>query len=105
MDILPLKPNRNSGAALPGLDFLRGVAALGVVMLHACVPYPRHPMPGLAWPVHDGASPWVGFLFWWIELFIMPLFLAMAGFLAWQTLQRHGERKLVRNRAKRLLIP
>jgi glucan biosynthesis protein C len=111
MDVLPLPVETRSPARLPespkllGLDWLRGVAALGVVMLHACVPYLRDPMPGLAWPVQDSSSDLVNLGFWWIELFIMPLFLGLAGFLAYGTLQRRGSRGLIQHRARRLLLP
>ncbi|QDT12241.1 acyltransferase family protein [Planctomycetes bacterium K23_9] len=90
---------------LPGLNTVRAVAALGVVMLHAGVPYLQHPMPGLQWSVRDTTSAPVDYLFWAIEIFIMPVFLLLAGFLAWQTLARKGHIPLLRSRAKRLLVP
>ncbi len=89
----------------PGFDTVRAMAAIGVVLLHACVPYLRHPMPGLAWPVRDSQSNCVDLLFWSIELFIMPVFLVLAGFLAWQTLSHRGPLALVRGRTRRLLRP
>tara|TARA_R110002073_G_scaffold60209_23_gene151316 strand:- start:10807 stop:12135 length:1329 start_codon:yes stop_codon:yes gene_type:complete len=88
-----------------GFDAVRGVAALAVVLLHACVPYLQNPMPGLAWSVRDSASRSVDWLFWGIEVFIMPLFLVLAGYFAWQTLSCRGIGPLVRSRAKRLLVP
>ena len=88
-----------------GLDALRCFAALCVVLLHSCVPYLRYPMPGLTWSVKDTPNTVIDFLFWSIELFIMPLFLILAGFFAWQTLHRRGPRTLIRGRARRLLIP
>ncbi len=107
MNVLPL---RTEDPLLPktnfaGLDALRASAALGVVLLHSCVPYLSHPMPGLAWPVRDTTSPIVDVGFWSIELFIMPLFLLLAGFLAWRTIQRRGPVTLVKSRARRLLAP
>lgn len=107
MNVLSLRTvdSPSTQTKFAGLDALRAAAAFGVVLLHSCVPYLQHPMPGLAWPVRDTASPIVDFGFWWIELFIMPLFLVIAGFLAWQTLERRGPIALVRSRAKRLLIP
>lgn len=133
MDVLPLRPDRSETSSesgpnaslettdalldsssnvelvprmnFVGLDAVRAGAGLSVVLLHSCVPYLRHPMPGLCWPVRDTPNTAVDWLFWSIELFIMPLFLLLAGFFAWQTLQRHGAAKLVRNRARRLLIP
>jgi len=88
-----------------GLDALRCFAALGVVLLHSCVPYLRYPMPGLTWSVMDTPNTAIDFLFWSIELFIMPLCLVLAGFFAWQTLRRRGPSTLIRSRARRLLIP
>ncbi|GAA5507043.1 acyltransferase [Novipirellula caenicola] len=96
---VPAKPK------LLGFDAVRGVAALAVVLLHACVPYLQNPMPGLVWSVRDSASPSVDWLFWGIEVFIMPLFLVLAGFFAWQTFSNRGSGPLVRSRAKRLLVP
>ena len=113
MDILPLRktvlssPEDSSSIKrqLPGLDAVRAFAALGVVLLHSCVPYLQNPMPGLAWPVRDSNSFIVDVVFWSIELFIMPLFLVLAGFFAWRTLQSRDELALVKSRAKRLLGP
>ncbi len=111
MDILPFRSAEATAPAEPdkpnlaSLDALRGVAVLGVVLLHSCVPYLRHPMPGLTWAVIDTPNTAIDLLFWWIELFIMPLFLVLAGFFAWRTLQRRGPKKLIGTRARRLLIP
>ncbi len=98
-------PPSASAAKFVGLDALRGFAALWVVLFHACIPYLTHPMPGLTWAVRDQSSDVVDFLYWWTELFIMPLFLVMAGFFAWKTLQVRGETELIRSRAARLLKP
>ena len=92
-------------ANFAGLDAVRGLAALGVVLFHACIPYLRNPMPGLVWAVEDQSSSVVDFFYWWTELFIMPLFLVMAGFFVWKTLQRRGATNLLSSRARRLLKP
>lgn len=97
--------DRPSPEKFAGFDAIRAFAALGVVLLHACVPYLKHPMPGLVWPVRDTTSVFVDVLFWGIELFIMPVFLVLAGILAWRTLDRRGERAVITSRASRLLIP
>ncbi|KAA5545283.1 acyltransferase [Roseiconus nitratireducens] len=94
-----------AASALAGLVGLRAAAALAVVLLHACVPYLRHPMPGLVWPVRDAGGEWVDCAFWTIEVFIMPLFLAIAGFLLWRSARRSTPWQLVRSRAQRLLVP
>ncbi|MCO8122758.1 acyltransferase [Stieleria sp. TO1_6] len=109
MNVIRLQ-NVDSSAAKPtgsiaGFDLLRAGAALAVVLLHACVPYLRHPMPGLIWAVTDTKSNLVDVIFWGIEIFIMPLFLVIAGFLLWRSAQRSSLTRLVRTRAKRLLIP
>lgn len=97
-------PNR-AAPNLSGLNWLRVAAAFGVVWLHACVPYLRRPMPGLGWPVTERASDPLDFSFWAVEVFIMPVFLVIAGVLAWQSLQRHGASSLVKGRIKRLGKP
>jgi len=96
---------RRAVAALPGLDGLRGLAAIGVVLLHSCVPYMTPSVPGLAWSVTDTPHWLASQCFWLIELFIMPVFLVMAGYFAWQSLQRSHAKQVVRSRARRLLIP
>ena len=88
-----------------GLDALRGFAALGVVLLHACVPYLQHPMPGLTWAVVDQPSLAVDILFWSIEIFIMPLFLVTAGFFTYRSIGRRTTRDFLVHRARRLLVP
>ena len=109
MSVIRLKnPDRSDEASageIPGFDVLRALAILGVVALHAGVPYARHPMPGLVWPVSDSSSGIVDAIFWGIEVIIMPLFLMIAGFLTWRSSQRRSPGQLVKSRAKRLLIP
>ncbi len=99
----PVPPEPKQSFA--GFDAVRALAALGVVLLHACVPYLKNPMPGLVWSVRDTPSETVDRLFWGIEVFIMPIFLVLAGYLAWQTLSRRGPKSLVSSRTKRLLLP
>ncbi len=106
MNVLRLPGSTNSSHTnIAGIDGIRAFAAFGVVLLHACVPYLQHPMPGLAWSVSDSSSVVVDLLFWTIELFIMPLFLALAGILACRTLKQRGAGTLLRTRARRLLLP
>lgn len=80
-----------------GLTHLRALAAIAVVALHAAVPYLRHPMPGLTWPVRDTPDTTADIAFWTIELFIMPLFLMMMGMFTHQSLNR---RRLKANRVE-----
>ena len=95
----------SSAGAWIGIEWVRAAAAVAVVTLHAGVPYATHRMPGLPWSVWDQGSAWVDGLFWSIELFIMPLFLWMAGFFAAETCRRGGPWELVRRRSRRLLRP
>lgn len=88
-----------------GFDYLRSLAACGVVLLHASAPYLLHPMPGLVWPVMDERSAVVDWIGWPIEVPIMPIFLAMAGYFAVPAFQRSTGLQFVRTRARRLLVP
>lgn len=89
-----------------GLDWLRAVAALLVVALHAGIAYTLSPFPGLAWPTHDPhPSAAVDALTWWINGWIMPAFFMMGGFVAAPLLERLGPVEFVRHRARRLLVP
>jgi glucan biosynthesis protein C len=74
-------------ARRPGLDALRAIATVLVVLLHAGVPYSLVPMPGLTWPVRNTAvSSVVDAIFWSIEGAIMPLFFLLSGYGAAQSL-------------------
>ncbi len=95
----------NTSDHLAGLDLVRGVAAICVVLLHACVPYLRHPMPGLTWPVRDTTSEIVDWVFWSIELFVMPVFLVTAGFLLHTSLKSRGPWQTLQARLQRLGRP
>ena len=98
----PLQSNANR---LGGFDLVRILAALGVVLLHASAPYLVQPMPGLTWPVFDTPSPIVNFFGWSIELFIMPLFLLMAGYFSPAIFRKQQGWGFVRHRYQRLIIP
>lgn len=82
---LPFSPSSRR----PGLDGLRAVATVGVVILHAAVPYTVAPMPDLTWPVrHPAPSQVVDATFWGIEGLIMPLFLLLSGYGAASSLAK-----------------
>ena len=88
-----------------GPDCVRGLAALLVVYLHACIPYLDRPMPGLVWPVRDEPARLIPTTFWMVEVFIMPLFLLLAGYYAQRSLAGRGVGDLIRSRVQRLLRP
>ncbi|MEM9368273.1 MAG: acyltransferase [Planctomycetota bacterium] len=104
-------PREHAGQSKPGLVALRGWAAVAVVLLHASVPYANPAMPGLAWPVRDIATDpgWTTSLvthgMWAIEVFIMPVFLVLAGFLAHQSFAQRDASSVVRSRLWRLGLP
>ncbi|MEM1226254.1 MAG: acyltransferase [Planctomycetota bacterium] len=105
----------NSKSTLPasfiaGWDSVRGWSAVAVVVLHACVPYSRFGMPGLAWPTRDvepasTSSLIISAVMWSIELIIMPIFLVMAGYLAMVSMQSGGGWPTIRRRLRRLGSP
>lgn len=89
-----------------GLDALRGISAILVVMLHAAMPYLLQPMPGLAWPTHDASpSAVVDAVGWAIEGFIMPLFLVLAGLFAAGLCRNLGPKAFLKHRTRRILVP
>ncbi|MEM9825246.1 MAG: acyltransferase [Planctomycetota bacterium] len=94
------RPSRNAG-----LDAARGLACLLVVLLHAGVPYAKHPMPGLAWVTSGPRSSAVDVGFWAIEIFIMPLFLLLAGYFAASSFARTPPLDVLKSRLKRLGRP
>lgn len=97
--------NHGLASRYHGLDILRVAAALGVVLLHAGMPYLVHPMPGLVWPVADMADARIDFVGWGIEVVIMPIFLMLAGYFSVPSLRRLGTRRFFNNRFQRLLLP
>lgn len=88
---------------LLGLDWLRAIAAILVVLLHAAIPYASHPFPGLFWAIQPlEQSHAADLIAWSINSFIMPLFFVMNGYFAARLLQRSGEGAFLRHRLKRL---
>ncbi|MFG0265337.1 MAG: acyltransferase family protein [Rhodopirellula sp. JB055] len=90
---------------LLGLDAVRAWAAIGVVVLHACVPYSSPGMPGLIWATTDTPHLGLTTLMWAIEIVIMPIFLVMAGFLAVRSMASRGPLATLKSRTRRLGWP
>src|SRR5689334_18139169 len=102
----PPATSRAASPRLEGLDALRGIAAVPVIMLHASMPYLLLPMKGLIWPTRDARpSELVDAVGWAIEGFIMPLFFLLAGLFAAGLLDRLGPAQFLKHRARRLLVP
>lgn len=86
-----------------GLDWLRGLAAILVVMLHAAIPYLAHPMPGLIWSApFSERSAALDLLGWWIDGFIMPVFFLTTGFFAARLFKLRGPHAFLSHRISRI---
>lgn len=97
---------RQPGERDHGLDALRAVAILLVVVLHGAVPYLDPPLGRLPWAVRDSASsPFLTHVFWWLHSFLMPLFFVIAGFFAAPVVAQRGARAFLRQRFRRILVP
>lgn len=106
VSLTPSPPIRSAPSRLHGLDALRAIAAILVVLLHAGVPYMTKPMTNLVWAVKDDhPSTAVDGLTWCIECFVMPLFFVMSGFCSYELLKLQGERNFLIGRNRRLLSP
>lgn len=96
----------SSAARHLGLDWIRGLGAVAVVLLHAGIPYLTTPMSGLAWPVrHPAPDPAINALFWGIEACVMPLFLMLSGYVTWRSLSHRGTREFLLQRVERIGYP
>ena len=77
---------------------------LGLV-LHAAVSYGATDY-GASWPYQDrSTSPALDWVVFYIHVFRMPIFYAMAGFFAAMLYERRGPAGFVRHRATRILVP
>src|SRR5262249_37573001 len=99
-------PPQSATVRLHGLDTLRGISALLVVLLHAGIPYMIRPLSHLAWPAMDDCPcPLVDGIGWSIEFFIMPLFFVLAGFFSAGLVAFHGAKSFPNHPTRRLLLP
>lgn len=86
------------------LDNLRALAMFAGVVFHASLAY--SPLMHSYWPTADrGQSVWVDVAVWFVHLFRMPLFFAIAGFFAARMVSRRGVGGMLSNRAARILLP
>lgn len=86
------------------MDNLRALAMLAGVVFHAALAYSplMHPL----WPAAGaGNARIVDALAWFLHMFRMPLFFAVAGYFAALLVARRGMAGLFRNRGARLLLP
>ncbi len=87
------------------LDALRAAMMLLGLVLHSAAGYVTTPLGG-AWPFRDPYRNVVfDLLVFFIHLFRMPVFFAVAGFFAALLYERDGAAGFARNRAMRVLLP
>jgi peptidoglycan/LPS O-acetylase OafA/YrhL len=88
-----------------GLDALRGITMVLVVVLHAALAYAVVPIPNLIWVVRDPAAhPVFDLLCWWTLGISSPFYL-MSGLFAAELVRSKGLWKFVKNRCKRIIGP
>ncbi len=93
--LAPADPRRHD------LDALRAFAMLLGIVLHAALSF-----MDLPWVVHDQSrAPALGLLVAAIHGFRMPLFFLLSGFFTAMLWRKRGLRSLLRNRAKRIVLP
>src|SRR5690625_1117389 len=87
---------------LHGLDSLRaGALGLGIV-LHSLLPF----TPGIPWLFADSESTLLALVgIYWIQLFRMVVFMALAGYFARMVLHRRGTASFLKDRGLRLGLP
>ncbi|MEL7336686.1 MAG: acyltransferase family protein, partial [Planctomycetota bacterium] len=102
LEVRALEVRANEEADDARMFFVRGLGATAVVALHAAVAYLVHPFPGLEWPTQDTANTAIDLFAWWIELWVMPLFLVVSGCMARISLRRRGMPEWFFRRMRRL---
>lgn len=86
------------------MDNLRALAMLAGVVFHAALAY--SPLMRPVWPAADaGGSTIVDVVAWFMHMFRMPLFFALAGYFAALLVTRRNMAGLFRNRCARILLP
>lgn len=92
------------GDRLYYMDNLRALALLAGVAFHAALAY--SPLAHGFFPTADRVnSVYVDGVAWFLHLFRMPLFFAIAGFFTAVQVQRHGLAGMFRSRFRRLVVP
>ena len=93
-----------AGERIHSMDNLRALAMLAGVVFHAALAY--SPLMHPVWPAADaGRSVIVDAVAWFLHMFRMPVFFAVAGFFAALLVARRGMAGLFRNRCARVLLP
>jgi len=93
-----------AGDRVHAMDNLRALAMLAGVVFHAALAY--SPLMHPVWPAADpGNSVVVDAVAWFVHMFRMPLFFALAGYFAARLVTRRSMAGLFRNRCRRVLLP
>ena len=94
-----------SGPRFHGLDALRGLTMVLVVVLHAALAYNVVAIPNLIWAARDPAAhPVFDVLCWWTLGISSPFYL-ISGFFSVELVRTRGMRAFLINRAKRIIGP
>jgi peptidoglycan/LPS O-acetylase OafA/YrhL len=105
---VPERDVRAQGSPGPryhGLDALRGIAMILVVVLHAALAYAATPLPNLIWTVRDPSAHAAFDLLCWWTLGISSPFYLMSGFFAAELCEARGTRAFLVSRCKRIVGP
>jgi peptidoglycan/LPS O-acetylase OafA/YrhL len=91
---------------LPGLDALRSVSMVAVVVAHAATAYVSIPIRGVPWAVYDDSRSFAFDLVVWSTIsWAMPAFFALGGFAAAAIWSAKGPRGFARDRTLRIAAP
>ena len=86
------------------MDNLRAIAMTGGIFFHAALAY--SPLMREVWPMgSDRSVVALDAIAWFSHLFRMPLFFVIAGFFAAYLIEKRGAAGLLKNRARRILLP
>ncbi|MEL6538662.1 MAG: acyltransferase family protein [Bacteroidota bacterium] len=98
------KYKRKANVRVHYMDYLRAYAMLLGIVFHAALAY--SPLSHNVWLSADTQqSAMIDFFAWCVHLFRMPLFFLIAGYFAFYLIEKRGIKGMVRNRAKRILLP
>ena len=86
------------------LDALRACAMLLGIVIHGLLSFVPIPLPGAPQDINQNPESY-GYVFNFIHGFRMQLFFLVSGFFTVMLWRNHGLRKLLKHRAKRILLP
>jgi glucan biosynthesis protein C len=93
-----------AGVRLAGLDNLRLLVVLAVVVLHAAMSYMAY-APEWWYVVDPPGSTFFLLLVLAIDVPIMPILFFLAGYFAWSSVRRQGPRRFITGKAVRIAVP